>query len=638
MADSGMADSSTKRVLLFEDSDIFADMVLEYLNGLGYITERAVNGFEGIKKVYTFLPHLIITDVEMPVFKGYQATRLLKSRKNTRNIPVIMFTSLGETKDRFWGAEAGADWYIEKSPENFAELQIRIGELLINGKEPDFDSIKKEGARISDEFLIETVNNLLDRKLFQTTVIGMLTELSRKAGSLDTIIRRFFDLLNYVCEVKIASIMIKSSGDALFVYTANYEGFNREIVDDYTAITIADFNGHFPDFKVVSKKTVDIYPLGEKNKTLESYVVLPLLSAGDSFATVHIANTIGEYFSPPIMENLELFLNAAAPIIANALSMREMEELQVKTRTAFARYVPVDVMDEIIRKSGDSAGQSESRNLVVLFTDIRNFTTIAENNGAQDVVAFLNAFFSRMGNEIIAEGGHINKFIGDAIMAIFGAPKALPDAPAAALRAAVRMIAAMRLVDTSYIKLPEGGLAAGIGINYGECVVGNVGFQDKMDYTVIGDTVNLASRLEGVTKKYKHPLIVPESVYAAAMNGFIFRKADRVRVKGKDEPVWIYAVYAAYTDEKTPSPSLPETAGPAEIPSFLKIDRELLDNYNKGLQLFYIGEWKAALNYFNKVREIDGKDILTSLYLERIERYMQAPPPDDWDITTLTEK
>jgi class 3 adenylate cyclase/DNA-binding response OmpR family regulator len=623
-----MDDNSTKRILLFEDSDIFADMVLEYLSSLGYAVERAVNGLEGIKMVYTFLPHLIVTDVEMPVFKGYQATRLLKSRKNTRDIPVIMFTSLGETKDRFWGGKAGADWYIEKSPENFTELRTRIDELLAGRGEPDFASIKRESQRINDEFLIETVNNLLDSKLFQTTVIGMLTELSRKAGSLDKIIRGFFDLLNYVCEVKIASIMIKSSGNSLFVYTANYEGFDQRIVDDYTAITVADFNSRFPDFKVVSKKTVDIYPPGEKHKTLESYVVLPLLSAGESFATVHIANTIVEYFSPPIMENLELFLNAAAPIIANALSLREMEDLQDKTRAAFARYVPVDVMDEIIHKSGDSAGQSESRNLVVLFMDIRNFTPMAENSSAQEIVALLNAFFSRMGNEIIAGGGHINKFIGDAIMAIFGAPKALPDAPAAALRAAVRMIAAMKQVDTSYIKLPEGGLAAGIGINYGECVVGNVGFQDKMDYTVIGDTVNLASRLEGVTKKYRHPLIVSESVYTAVMDGFIFRKADRVRVKGKDTPVWLYAVYASYADEESP----------AELSPALKIDRKLLDNYNKGLQLFYIREWKTALNYFNIARAIDGSDFLTSLYLARAENYMQNPLPEDWDITTLTEK
>jgi two-component system cell cycle response regulator len=121
---------SKKRVLIFEDSNIFADMVLEFLTAEGYEVERAENGLEGIKKVYTFFPELIVTDVEMPLFKGYQATRLLKSRSATKNIPIIMFTTLGESRDKFWGEQAGADYYIEKSPESFAELSKHIGRLL----------------------------------------------------------------------------------------------------------------------------------------------------------------------------------------------------------------------------------------------------------------------------------------------------------------------------------------------------------------------------------------------------------------------------------------------------------------------------------------------------------------------------
>ena len=129
------------RVLIFEDSDIFADMLIEFLKAAGYNAERAVNGFEGIKLVYTFMPHLIITDVEMPLLKGYQATRLLKARKNTKTIPIIMFTSLGETKDKFWGGQAGADAYIEKSPDNFGQLNNAIKELLAQPLDIDFAAI-----------------------------------------------------------------------------------------------------------------------------------------------------------------------------------------------------------------------------------------------------------------------------------------------------------------------------------------------------------------------------------------------------------------------------------------------------------------------------------------------------------------
>jgi class 3 adenylate cyclase len=433
--------------------------------------------------------------------------------------------------------------------------------------------------------------------------------------------------------------MIKSTDNSLFVYTANRAGFTSAIADDFTAISIADFDTRFPDYTVITKDTIDFYPSREKKKPIESYTVVSLLSAGESFATVHIANSVKDYFSPVIMENLNVFLTAAAPVLANALSILEMEKLQTKTRIAFSRYVPEDVMDEIIRKSQDLVSQSETRNLAVLFADIRNFTKISETSSAQDEVAFLNAYFSLVGHNVIDAGGHVDKFIGDAIMAIFGVPKPLPNAPASAISAAIRMICLLPQVDTSRITLPEGKFAIGIGINYGECVVGNIGFQDKMDYTVIGDTVNIASRLEGTTKLYRHPIIVSEYMYEAAKEMFIFRKVDSVRVIGKDKIVELYAVYAAFAGEEAIFRPAGSDDSFLPLPPSLIISRELLDQYNKGLKLFYMREWETARQYFLDALRIDGNDYLSTLYLERTEVYILKPPPADMDITTnLTEK
>jgi adenylate cyclase len=238
-----------------------------------------------------------------------------------------------------------------------------------------------------------------------------------------------------------------------------------------------------------------------------------------------------------------------------------------------------------------------------------------------------------MGNKVIAGGGHVDKFMGDAIMAVFGVPKPLPNAPAGAISVAIQMVSALPQVDTSRIAVPEGGFAIGIGINYGECVVGNIGFQDKMDYTVIGDSVNLASRLEGTTKLYHHPIIVSEYMYDAAKDLFVFRKLDSVRVRGKNKPVEIYAVYAAYAGETM------NTGGDLPIPPQLVINRKLLDQYNKGLKLFYMREWETARQYFLEALNIDSGDFLSALYLERTEAYIRQAPPADMDITTnLTEK
>jgi class 3 adenylate cyclase/CheY-like chemotaxis protein len=627
-----------KRILLLEDSDIFAEMAVEFLSAEGYELRRAENGFEGLKMVYSCLPHLIITDVEMPLFKGYQVTRLLKSRKNTRNIPVIMFTALGESRDRFWGLNAGADRYLEKSPDNFGGLKEAVADLLREAPPVDFALIEREGRRINGDALIEMVNNLLDNKLFQTTVIGMLAELSGKLSSLDDIASGFFDLLHNVCEAEIASIMIAGTENTLRIFTANYAAYHNAAAAEFARLRDADFTGLFPDFRAENRMENELYPGGAKNKRIESYTMIPLVSSGRRFASVHVANSIKEYFSPAILENLQIFLAAAAPVVSNALAIRELEELQRKTRTAFARYVPENVMDEIIRKPSGVQLQNETRNVAVLFSDIREFTNISENSGAQQVVSFLNQYFSIMGNEIMEEGGHIDKFIGDAIMAVFGVYRPSINAPVQAIKTGIRMLKALERVDASAITLPPGGLRIGVGINCGECVVGNIGFQDKMDYTLIGNTVNLGSRLEGTCKMYRHPLMVSEFMYERARDHFIFRKADVVRVKGKDEPVGIYAVYAAFAGEETAVFRNGEKLALPVVPG-LRISRELLNDYNKGQSLFYMREWGAAREYFSRALDIDGDDFLSALFLERCDKFIASPPPADWDgAVRLTEK
>jgi len=399
-----------------------------------------------------------------------------------------------------------------------------------------------------------------------------------------------------------------------------------------------DFNKFFPDFQVTTKKNEDFCPVGNFNKKIVSYTTNPLTIAGENFASVHIGNSINEYFSPLILENITVFLNAATPVIANALSMQEMAELQKNTRAAFARYVPADVMDEIIDNSLKMTKQSESRNITVLFSDMRNFTAISEHSSAQDVVDFLNSYFAVMGNIIVGEGGHVDKFIGDAIMALFGAFQNQENTMIEAVSAAIKMIAAIENLDISKLSFPKGNLEMGIGINSGLCVMGNIGFQNKMDYTVIGDAVNIASRLEGASKIYHHPLIVSENVYSEIKDKLLCRKVDNVRVMGKEEHISIYAVYSGYDDEDEDEPH-PERALDLPRVSSLLVNRETLENYNKGLKMFYMREWKPAQEYFLLASKADETDYLSQLYLRRAIDFTKNPPPNDWDgVVSLMEK
>ncbi|MDR2398535.1 MAG: response regulator [Spirochaetaceae bacterium] len=322
-----------KRILVLEDSDIFADILLEVLHEEGYHTQRAVNGLEGIKQVYQFLPHLIITDVEMPLFKGYQATRFLKSRRYTRPIPIIMFTSLSETKDRFWASQAGVDCYIEKSPEHFGQLKEEIRKLLDQAEPVDYKSIEREARRINNDSLIEMVNNLLDTNLFQMTIIGRLVDLANKLESLEEIITGFFDLLTYICETGMISILIKGHHDTFLVYTCNPQGYASSVLEGFIDRSHKDFHEVFPNFVPQDQREQHLDQGGANQKPVVSYLSRTLAVGGERFATVHITNSIKDYFSPVINENLDIFLSAAAPIIANAL---RTEELEVQTKLAEA--------------------------------------------------------------------------------------------------------------------------------------------------------------------------------------------------------------------------------------------------------------------------------------------------------------
>ncbi|MCL2800696.1 MAG: response regulator [Treponema sp.] len=619
-----------KRILIMEDSCFFADMLINAFDSSIYKIERAVNGFEGIKKTYSFLPHLIITDIEMPLFKGYQVTRLLKSRKNTKTIPIIMFTALDEKKDRFWGSQAGADYYIEKTPDNLEPLKNAVNEILSSSIDIDFASIEKESRKINDDSIIEIVNNLLDNKLYQMTIIGLLTELSNRVHSMEMVANGIFELLHNVCEAEIAALMIRGSNRIMYTYNMNFAGFSKENTELFNEICAADFNSLFPEFDFTSKVEKVFLNEGTNTQKAVSYISIPLIIGGEVFASIHIANTINDYFTPAVMENINVFTASAAPVISNALTMTEMSNLQKNTRAAFARYVPPDVMDDIINETIRMTQASENRNVSVLFSDIRDFTDISESSNAQNVVEFLNTYFAKMGSEIISENGHIDKFIGDAIMAVFGAFQTLENSPANAIRAAVKMLAAMDTINNNETVLSRKKIEIGIGINCGECILGNIGFKNKMDYTIIGDTVNIASRLESLSKYYKHPLIVSESVYEAAKEKFLFRKIDNVRVKGKEKPVGIYAVYSGFFGAESKKLRSGDTADILTVPSLL-INRETLVNYNNGLRVFYMREWKLAQDYFSKALETQNDDYLSKIYFERAQEYEKSPPGDDWD-------
>ncbi|MDY7091510.1 MAG: adenylate/guanylate cyclase domain-containing protein [Acidobacteriota bacterium] len=364
-------------------------------------------------------------------------------------------------------------------------------------------------------------------------------------------------------------------------------------------------------------------------------------------------------FSWPLISHLAFrtagwHLQTVAPVLAGGVALVAALRYQVGTveaharflRRAFQRYVSGAVVDELVRHPHKLELGGEERIMTVLFSDIRGFTTLSEGLAPEELVGLLNQFFTPMTRLVLDEGGTLDKYMGDALMALFGAPVEQPDHALRACHAALQMRAELRLLNARWHQegLFEGRSAEigiGIGINSGEMAVGNMGSDQVFDYTVIGDNVNLGSRIEGLNKLYGTEILCSEGTVREVealeagfdartqtatdlgtvdlAQGLVFREVDRVRVKGKNEPVSLY-----------------ELVGQRPLPAEIQAR---IETFGQGLAFYRRRRFHQAEALFLELLEEHGEDGPSRLFLERCRRYLDDPPPEDWDgVETLTRK
>ena len=259
----------------------------------------------------------------------------------------------------------------------------------------------------------------------------------------------------------------------------------------------------------------------------------------------------------------------------------------------------------------------EKKELSVLFSDIRGFTSLSEMLSPEELVPQLNEYLTHMTNVVFDHHGTLDKYIGDAIMAIFGAPLPQDDHPERACATALDMMDKLRALQEEWREQGKPVLEIGIGINTGVMMVGNMGSEGRFDYTVLGDNVNLASRLEGLTKMYGVRIIVSETTWDVAKERFIGRELDVVRVKGKQNPVAIYQVMDRAENQTR----------------YL----EPLSKYEEAMGLYRKGEWEPALSMFQEVEQCWPGDPPARMYQERCKELLQTKPGDDWSFVTVLD-
>lgn len=301
-----------------------------------------------------------------------------------------------------------------------------------------------------------------------------------------------------------------------------------------------------------------------------------------------------------------LFVYMGITIFKYFTEERKKKEL----KKTFSRYVSPAIVDELLKDPSNLKLGGRRQHMTVMFSDVRGFTTISEQLPPEELSDLLNRYLSPMTDIVFHHKGTLDKYMGDAIMAFFGAPITYPDHARLAVRCALESLVKLRELQALFASEGLPPIDIGIGINTGSMSVGNMGSNIVQSYTVMGDSVNLASRLEGINKEYGTRIIISEFTQAEVKDHFVTREVDRVRVKGKLEPIRIFEVIR----------EAPPSSADAQIVLF-----------SQCYDLYHAKKFDEALAGFKKCLEMKSDDPVAELYVERCQDYLAEPPPGDWD-------
>ncbi len=341
-----------------------------------------------------------------------------------------------------------------------------------------------------------------------------------------------------------------------------------------------------------------------------SYSTLSLVLALAGFAGFvyfGFAN-LGRWFS---------FVIPAGTLVANYATITSFrmifeEREKRKIRKTFSQYLSPGVIalierdpQKYIRPGG------ETKELTVMFSDIRGFTTISEGMSADELVLLLNEYLGEMTDVIFASLGTLDKYIGDAVMAFWGSPYPQDDHALRACRCALAMLDRLGKLNAKWAAEGRKGIDIGIGLNTGPVNVGNMGSAKRLAWTVMGDNVNLASRLEGMTKQYRSRIVIGEGTYRQVAEHFVCRELDRIRVKGKHQPVIVYELMDV------------ESARPKY--------QQLLNSFENAMNAYHDQNWPEAVARFGDLLASYPDDGPTQIFLDRALEFMNTAPEPDWD-------
>lgn len=622
------------KILVAFDSLTMRSLLHDKLSKAGFEVQEAKDGIEAIQKIYSWIPDCALIYVDLPVIDSYSLCRIIKNTTELKDIYTIVCTLDNSKLYSFWTENCKADSYYNLET-NDADSLINDINKFINEKKVLSDS--QESKDYSSGEILKSIIKAFDKELYELYVIRSAYYAGKDTINIYTLIDKLAETLYSLYKYDVFGIILNDTKIQEIYRKA--KSLSQKEFDEFKEIAHSDFKTKINDrFSYDWKNSnISIKEFEEEDKIdsrIKSYECFPL-NEKNNICTIHIGNSKETSINIRTRERLDYFCSVYISLLNKALLFTKMNETEGKIKNAFSRFLPPTLIDNIISEENSSIPQvGEKRQVAILIADIRDFTAISEKNTPEIIVEFLNNYFTTMGQIIIKHGGTIDKFMGDSIMALFGAPESYIYNGNRAANAALEMIEALKTIDTSILDMGKFKFNIGIGIHYGQPIAGSIGSQHKKEYTVIGDDVNLASRIEGLTKLYGVPIIITDSVKIDIDNlkkdmmnnekpdseedsiPHIIHHIDNVKVKGKSKAVKIYTI----TQDKKEYPE------------------EFLENYKKGLNQYEIGNFSTAFDYFRKAETICPENIATKRLLERCTTY-QTQKPMNWDgAVTLTTK
>lgn len=334
-------------------------------------------------------------------------------------------------------------------------------------------------------------------------------------------------------------------------------------------------------------------------------------------------------FSVLAFSNGNSYINIVSPSLAVVFSYvgtivyQYLSERQQKAmiKSVFSHYISPAVVNELVANPEKAALGGDKRELTAFFSDIASFTTMSEALTPEALVQLLNEYLDDMTNIVIKHGGTLDKYEGDAIMAFWGAPIPQKDHALRACQAALEMQKRLSEMRPVWKKRGKPELEVRCGLNTGWMIVGNMGGKDRFDYTIIGDSVNLASRLEGANKQYNSKIMISEFTHNHVNGKVAVRELDLIQVKGKTEPIKVF-----------------ELLGMADV-QLTAEQKEALEMYQEGLKLYRSRSWEEAIAYMNQAFQLDPACYVAEVYAQRASLYQLNPPGDEWNgVFVMTTK